>query len=126
MSESDKTTIKLRINPEKIKGNMPESNLTEDQNNALELAKKTAQLEKEKKKSYEYLETMEQLRESVKQEQAKTTEMANLAVALENKLKELAELERKIKKVAELEAKVKELTELLDKISGIAAGGKVV
>lgn len=123
MSESDKTTIKLRVSPDKMTGNTPESNLTADQNNALELAKKTTQLEEEKKKAQAYLATIEQLRESLKQEQAKTAEMANLAVGLEHKLKEVAELESKVKKVAELETRVKELTELLDKISGIAAGG---
>ena len=124
MSNVDKTTIKLRAHPDKAAGNVAQSNLSENQNKALELVKKTAQLEEEKKKSLEYLKTIEQLRESVKQEQAKTAEMANMALGLEAKLKELAGLETKVKKVAELEAKVKELTEVLGKISGIASAGK--
>lgn len=124
MPSADKTTIKLRSYAAKTEHEVPQNTLTDEQNNVLELVKKTAQFEEEKKKSQGYLNTIEQLREIIKHEQAKTAEMANLAVGLEDKLKELAELESKVKKVAELEARVKELTELLDKISGIAAGGK--
>lgn len=123
-SKADKTTIKLRAYPDKAAGDVAQSNLSEDQNNALEQLKKSAQLEEEKKKSLEYLKTIEQLRESLRQEQDKTAEMANMALGLEGKLKGLAELEAKAKKVAELEAKVKELTEVLGRISGIAAAGK--
>jgi DNA repair exonuclease SbcCD ATPase subunit len=121
MSNADKTTIKVRSYPDNA---VPQSNLTEEQNNALELVKKTAQLEEEKKKSLEHLKTIEQLQENLKQEKAKSAEMAEKAVMLEAKVKELAALEAKVNKMAEMEAKVKELSEVLGKISGIAASGK--
>ena len=98
------------------------------------LARKHALLEEEQKKSLEHLQTIAQLRESLKQEQAKTPEMANRVVVLEarvrelsgleTKLKELAELENKAQEAATLEAKVNGLTEALGKIAAIAAAGK--
>ena len=98
-----------------------------------ELAKKNAQLEEEKNKSLEHLKTIDQLGESLKQEQAKTVEMvSNMAVlearvkelsGLEIKLKEMAGLENKAREAAMLEAKVKGLTEVLGKIAAIAAAG---
>ena len=80
-----------------------------------QLARKNAQLEEEKKLSLEYMRTIEQLRESIKQDQAKSAEMVN----------KFDELEAKTKAVAELEAKVKELTGVLGMISRIATAGKV-
>jgi len=101
---------------------------------ANDLARKNAQIEEEKKKSLEHLKTIEQLKESLKQEQAKTAEMSSKTVMLEAKVNELSglearvkllpELEAKVKELPGLEAKVKELTEVLNKISGIAAAGK--
>ncbi len=79
-----------------------------------QLAKKNAQLEEEKNKSLEYMKTIEQLRESIKQDQARTAEMANRSVELEARTRELAALE----------AKVKDLTGALNMISRIAAAGK--
>lgn len=81
---------------------------------ANDLARKNAQLEELKSKSLEHLQTIEQLRESLKQEQAKTAGMAGKA----------AELEAKAKEAAALDARVKELTEALGKIAAIAAAGK--
>jgi methyl-accepting chemotaxis protein len=124
MSNADKTTIKLPAHPGKTAGDVAQSNLTEDQDNALELVKRNAQLQEEKNKSLELQMIIEQLRENLKQEQAKTSEMAEKAVILGGKVKELAEQGTQVKKVAELEAKVKELTEALGMISGIAASGK--
>jgi hypothetical protein len=124
MSNKDKTTIKVRAYPNKAESNAPQSNLTKEQSNALELANKNSQLEEVKGKLLEQMKINDQLRESLKQEQAKTAEMANMALGLEGKLKGLAELESKAKKVSDLEAKVKDLSELLGKISGIAATGK--
>jgi hypothetical protein len=124
MSKADKTTIKTRAFSDNAKSAVLQSNLTEAQEKSLELIKKNALLEEEKRKSLEHLMTIEQLRESLKQEQAKAAEMAERAVALESKLKELAGMEAKVKNVAELEAKVKELSEVLGKISGIASTGK--
>ncbi|MDD5300474.1 MAG: hypothetical protein PHD65_08270 [Gallionella sp.] len=187
-------TVKVRAYPDDAKSNVPRSNLTEDQDKMVELVKKNAlleeenkksreylntieqlkeslkqeqvktaemaaktakleakvndlaaleandlamknaQIEEEKKKSLEHLKTIEQLRESLKQEQAKTAEMVKKTAGLEAKINELSGLEDKVKAVAELEAKVKELpaleakvkelTDILGKISGIAATGK--
>jgi phage-related minor tail protein len=123
MNIMDKT-IKTRAFSGKAKSASSQGNLTEEQEKTLEFAKKNARLEEENKKLLEHVKTIEELRESLKQEQAKTAEMANMAVGLEDKLKDLAGLEAKVKKVAELEARVKELTEVLGKISAIAAAGK--
>jgi hypothetical protein len=60
-----------------------------------------------KSKLLEHLKKIEQLRESLKQEQARS-----------------AGMEINVKKVDELEARIKELSEKLGKISGIAASGK--
>lgn len=123
MTLMDKT-VKTRAFPDGAKSAAPQSNLTEVQERVLEIAKVNAQLEEVQKKSFEHLKTIALLQENLKQEKARTAEMAEKAVMLETKLKDLAELEAKAKKVAELEAKVKELSEVLGKISGIAATGK--
>lgn len=123
MTLMDKT-VKTRAFPAAEKTAAPQSNLSQAQERALEFAKVNAQLEEAQKKSFEYLKTIAQLQEGIKQEKAKTAEMAEKAVMLDAKLKGLADLESKAKKVADLEAKVKELTEVLGKISGIAATGK--
>jgi chromosome segregation ATPase len=117
-------TVKTHAFPDNANIVAPQSNLTEAQEKALELAKKNALIAEEKSKLLEHLKTIEQLGESLKQEQARSAEMAKEMAALEAKLKVLAEQEAKVKKVDELEAKVKELTEVLGKISGIAAAGK--
>ena len=80
-----------------------------------QLARKNAQLEEEKNKSLELMKIVEQLRESIKQDQSRTAEMASKS----------AELEAKTKAVVELEAKVKDLSAVLGKISSIAAAGKL-
>ncbi len=117
-------TVKTRVFTDGAKSVAPQNNLTEAQEKALELAKKNALIAEEKNKLLEHLKTIEQLQESLKQEQAKSAGMAEKAVMLETKVKELSELESNAKKLAELEAKVKELTDALGKISGIAAAGK--
>ena len=78
------------------------------------LVKKSAQLEEEKKLSLEYMRTIEQLRETIKQDQAKSAEMVN----------KFDELEAKTKELAELKAQVKDLTGVLGMISRMAAAGK--
>ena len=80
-----------------------------------QLARKNAQLEEEKKLSLEYMRTIEQLRESIRQDQAKSAAMVN----------KFDELEAKTKAVADLEARVKDLTGVLGMISRIAAAGKI-
>ncbi|MDP2142998.1 MAG: hypothetical protein Q8J80_02595 [Gallionella sp.] len=81
---------------------------------ANELAKKTAQLEAEKSRSIEYMRMIEQLRESLDQEQASVAEMAG----------KLAELEARAGDIPALEAKVLELTNTLGKIAAIATAVK--
>ena len=122
MSDVDKTTIKTRAYTDGTKSAAPQSNLTADQEKSLEFVKKNARLEEENKKLLEQLATVDQLQASLRQEQARTAEMAKKMAGLEARIKELAELESKAQTTAELEAKVKELTEALGKISGIAAG----
>ena len=80
-----------------------------------QLAKKNAQLEEEKKLSLEYMRTIEQLRESIKQDQAKSAEINS----------KYDEMEAKTKAVAELETKVKELSGVLGMIARVAAAGKL-
>jgi len=124
MAKPDKTTIKIRAYGGKAAGDDAQNNLSEEQNNALELVKKTAQLQEEKNRSLEHLKAIELLQESLRQEQARTAEMAKMVAGLEAQLKELAAQETNVKKVAELEARIKELTGALGKISGIASAGK--
>ena len=124
MSKPDKTTIKIRAYANGAEGDDVQSNLSEEQNNALELSKRTAQLQEEKNRSVELLKAIELLQGSIKQEQARTAEMAKTVEALEIQLKELA-AQNNASKVAELEARVKELSGLLGKISDIAAAGKI-
>ena len=123
MSNVDKTTIKIPAYPGK---EAAQNDLTEDQNNALELVKKNAQLQEEKNKSLEMQMIIDQLQESLKEEQAKSAEIAEKAIMLEARVKELTEQGANATKVAELEGRVKELTELLGKISGIASAGKPI
>jgi len=128
-------TVKTRVFPDNEKSDALPSNLTEAQEKSLELVNKNAQLEEERRKSLEHLQTIGELNECLKQEQAVTAEMKKKAAGLEARIKELAGLETKVKQLAELEAKVihtaelevkvKELTEALSKISIIAATGKV-
>ncbi len=80
-----------------------------------ELANKIAQIEEEKSKSLELTRIIEQLRETLKQEQAKTAEVA----------KKIAEADTKIKEAIMLEARVKEMNETLAKITAIATMGKM-
>jgi predicted nucleic acid-binding Zn-ribbon protein len=124
MPDADKTTIKIRALSDKTERIVPQNTLTEGQSKALELVKKSAQLEDEKKKSLEYLKTIEQLQESLRQEKTRTAEMAAKIAGLEAQLRESVSLEAKAKEFAELEAKIKELTEVLGRISGIAASRK--
>lgn len=80
-----------------------------------QLVKKNAQLEEEKKLSLEYMRTIEQLRESIKQDQVKSAAMVG----------KFDELEAKTKELDELKAKINDLTGVLGMISRIAAAGKV-
>ena len=81
-----------------------------DSQETSELAKKSALLEEEKKRSIEYMRMIEQLRESLAQEQAGVAEMAD----------KLAALEARTGEIAVLEARIRELSNALGKISAIA------
>lgn len=124
MPNADEKTVKIRAYLSSEDSRVPQSNLTEAQDNALELVKKKAQLEEEKKKSLECEKTIEDLQESLRQERAKTSEMAGKLAVLEAKVRALAVLEAKAKELVVLDAKVKELNDLLGKLSGIASNGK--
>ncbi len=82
---------------------------------ANQLAKKDALLDEEKKKSIEQLRTIEQLKESIRQDQAKMADTHNMS----------ARLEAKTKEVAMLETQIKELSAVLNKIVSIAAARKL-
>jgi hypothetical protein len=68
-----------------------------------QLAKKNAQLEEEKKKSFEYAQLLDQLRETIKQDREKMDDI--------------------VKQSAEMEAKTKDLAIVLGKIASLATGG---
>ena len=122
MEKPDQTTIKMRIYAGKATGAEVLSNLSEEQDNALELVKRTAQLQDEKSRSLEHRKTIAQLQECLKQEQARTADLEKSVAALEARLKELAEQDN-ASQLAELEARVGELTDALVRISVIAAAG---
>jgi hypothetical protein len=127
----------------------------------LELAMKDAQIEEERSRSLEHLKTIVQLREAIKQEQLRFTEMAKKTADMESKVNELVaaeageaakkntqleehkqraleqgkaieQLRESIKqeqeknnvlaaKTSELEAMIKTLSDTLEKISELAA-----
>jgi chromosome segregation ATPase len=70
-----------------------------------QLVKKDTLLDEEKKRSLDYKQTIEQLRESIKKDQVKKTELIDRAEVLD--------------------AKIKELSVVLSKIASLATGGKV-
>jgi DNA anti-recombination protein RmuC len=156
MDDKDRT-LKLRAYPEPAKSVVPQAKPADGQDRSLELAK--AQLEEEKGKTLELLKTIVQLRESLKQEQAKAADLEaklnRLATVEDNQLaKKNAQLEAEMKssrelmstieqlreslkqeqarsageadRTAALEAKVRDLSALLGKISTLAAAGKTV
>ena len=121
MTKPDQTTIKMRAYSGKTAGG--ESDLSEEQDNALELVKRTAQLQEEKNRSLEHQNTIARLQECLNQEQARTAELEKLLAALEARLEEFAKRDN-ASKFAEMEAKVSALTDALGRISEIAAAGK--
>jgi chromosome segregation ATPase len=167
MSSMEKT-VKLHAYSEPAKSEVSPGKLAEETNISLELAKIKSLLEEEKNKSLELLKTIVQLRESLKQEQAKSADLEaklnRLAAVEENQLakknalleeeknrsleqmrtidqlresikqdharhaemeKKAVELQAKSKEWAVLEAKVKDMSAALGKISIIATAGKL-
>lgn len=80
-------TVKLHAYPSDVKN--PAALGKPVEGAALELAMKDAQIEEERSRSLEHLKTIVQLRESLKQEQAKNVEMGKKTADLENKVNEL-------------------------------------
>ncbi|MFA6120996.1 MAG: hypothetical protein WCT35_08890 [Sideroxydans sp.] len=81
-----------------------------------QIAKRNAQIEEEKKYSLELMRTIEELKEKIKQEKARSADIADSGVQLEAKLQE----------IIVLEAKIKDLSGVLNKIISIAEAAKVV
>jgi len=123
MAKPDQTTIKVRAYTGKAAGEELQNNLSEEQDNALELVKRTAQLQEEKNRSHEQQKTIAQLQECLKQEQARTAEMEETVAALEARLKELAE-QGNAGKLAELQARISELNDAMSRIADITAAGR--
>jgi uncharacterized protein YPO0396 len=80
-------TVKLHAYPSDVKN--PAGLGKSVEGVALELAMKDAQIEEERSRSLEHLKTIVQLRESLKQEQAKNVDMGKKTADLENKVDEL-------------------------------------
>lgn len=104
-------TLKLHAYTDTAKSDVAPGNHAQEKNSSLELAHKHAQLEEEKGRSLELLKTIMQLRESLKQEQAK-------AAGMEIKLNKLVELEENqlARKNAQLEEEKNKSLELMKTI----------
>lgn len=96
-------TVKLRAYPEGA--HKPDAPVNGTDGQALELAMKDAQIEEERSRSLEHLKTIVQLRESLKQEQARSAEAAKRVAELESRVNGAASLEANelSKKAAQLE-----------------------
>jgi hypothetical protein len=86
-----------------------------------QLARKNAELEEEKKKSIEYVKTIEQLRENLKQELGNTAEMLNRMAELKTKVNKMDTVEEShlVKKNTQLEEEKKktfEYAKLIDEL----------
>ncbi len=100
MDEMDRT-MKLRAFSPEMRVEVAPEISAKERGLALDLEKKTAQLEEERKKGLECLGFVEKLRDILRHEQAKSAALqAQLAAA---------------------EARTRELTEVIDKISSITA-----
>lgn len=76
-------TVKIRAYPDNAKNGVSQGNLTEEQERALELAKKNALLEEVKAELLGHLKTIEQLRENLRQEQVKSAGLAKQASGMD-------------------------------------------
>jgi phosphoglycerate-specific signal transduction histidine kinase len=74
-------------------------NLTREQELELELAKKTVQLEEERKKALDTLTALEHMRETLKNERAKS---ADLQAAVTEREARIRELEAALEKIASI------------------------
>jgi chromosome segregation ATPase len=116
-----KTIMQLR---ESLKQEQERSTVLEARVNKLDsveenqLIKKNAELEEEKKRSLEYVKTIKQLRESLKQEQEKSAQMTDRMAELETKVYKLDAVEEShlVRKNAELEEEKKKSLEMVKTI----------
>jgi hypothetical protein len=86
-----------------------------------QLTRRSAELEEEKKKSIEYVKTIEQLRENLKQELGKSAEMLNRMAELKTKVNKMDTVEEShlVKKNTQLEEEKKktlEYAKLIDEL----------
>lgn len=89
-------TLKMRA----YAGGAETSNLSREQELELELAKKAAQVEEEKKKALETLNALEHMRGVVKQERAKVADLQAGIAAAQARVKELEAALEKIASIA--------------------------
>jgi hypothetical protein len=111
-------TLKLRTYSDATSNESSQGKPAKELNLALELEKKTAHLEEERSKSLELMKTIVQLRESLKQEQAKTAVLEARVIKLdsveENQLvKKNALLEEEKKKSFEYMRTIEQLRETI-------------
>ncbi len=124
-------TLKLHAYTDAAKSDVPQASPAMDRDTSLELEKKNSQLEEEKSKSLDLLKTIVQLRESLKQEQARSsdleTKLTKLAVLEDNQLaKKNAQLEEAtaksqdlLKTIEQLRENVKQLETKLAKLNSV-------
>ncbi len=91
-----------------------------------QLIRKNAQLEEEKKKSLEYMKTIEQLRESLTQEQERTAQLSARIADLETKVIKLDSVEEShlVRKNTELEEEKKKSLEYMKTIEQLRDSSK--
>ncbi len=106
LKQEQARTVEATLKVNELEARLKEAGSQE----ASELSKKTVLLEEEKKRSIEYMRMIEQLRESLAQEQARLSEATD----------KLAAFEARMGEIATLEAKVRELSNALGKITAIA------
>jgi len=109
-------TVKIRAYQEDNKDKVSsKDNPADDKNKTLELEKKDALLEEEKARSLEHIKTIVQLRESLKKEQERNTDLSKAAAELQAKLSRLADVEENqlVKKNTQLEEEKKKSAEQL-------------
>lgn len=112
-------TVKLPAYTESAPGGAAKDVSARDRDAAGELARKQAQLDDERNKSLELFKTIAQLRESLKQEQARSAELEsklNKLMALEESqfARSSAQIEAEKKRSLELERTIKELQKNLE------------
>jgi chromosome segregation ATPase len=118
-------TVKTFVYSKDDNSNSQKSTLADDKNNTLELASKDAQHEEVRNLSHEHLKTITHLKESLKQEQVKNSDLAKKVIDLQGKLSKLSSVEENqlAKKNAQFEdekkkssAYLKTINELMEKL----------